>query len=91
MSYRVKVLGAEAALPTSVGAATSFSEATVVRLVNTSASNDYVVTVVETQSGPSIGSFTVLRQTVEVIQKQSSHCVYASNASVLGVKVGFTN
>lgn len=91
MSYRIKVLGAEAALPTTIGAATSFTEATVVRLVNTSASADYVVTVVQTQSGPSIGSFTLLRQTTEVIEKQSSHCVYASNAAVLGAKVGFTN
>lgn len=91
MSYRIKIIGAESTLPTTTGAATSFSDATVVRLVNTSSSNDYVVTVVETQGGSSIGSFTILRQTVELLQKQSSHCVYASNAAVLGAKVGFTN
>lgn len=91
MSYRIKIIGAEAALPTTTGTATSFTEATVVRLVNTSSSNDYVVTVVETQSGSSIGSFTILRQTVELLQKQPSHCIYASNAAILGAKVGFTN
>ena len=40
--------GAEAALPINTGTATSFSEATVVRLTNTATANDYLVTVVET-------------------------------------------
>lgn len=91
MSYRVKVLGSETSLPTTTGTATSFSEATVVRLVNTSTSNDYVISVVETQSGTGIGSFTLLRQTTELLQKQPSHCIYSSSNTVLGTKVGFTN
>jgi hypothetical protein len=91
MAYRVKVLGSEAALPTTTGTATSFSEATVVRLVNTSTSSDYLITVVESQSGPGIGSFTLMRGTTEYLQKQSSHCILAANAAVLGAKVGFTN
>jgi hypothetical protein len=91
MSYRVKVLGSEAALPTTTGTATSFSDATVVRLVNTSDSADYLITVLETQSGPGIGSFTLLRQSTEYLQKQSSHCILAANTAVKGAKVGFTN
>jgi hypothetical protein len=91
MSYRIKILGSEAALPTTTGTATSFSEATVVRLVNTSTTDDYLVTVIESQSGPGIGSFTLLRQSIEYLQKQSSHCVLAANAAVKGAKVGFTN
>lgn len=91
MSYRIKVLGSEAALPTSVGSATSFSGATVVRLVNTSTSNDYLVTVVESPSGPGIGSFTLMRGTTEYLQKQTFHYILASNAEVKGAKVGFTN
>ena len=91
MSARIKILGAEAALPTTTGAATSFSAATVVRLVNTSTGADYAVTVVETQSGSVIGSFTLMRAQSELLEKLPSHCVYASNASVLGAKVGFTN
>lgn len=91
MTYRVKVLGSEADLPTNTGTATSFSEATVVRLVNTSTSNDYLVTVIESQSGPGIGSFTLLRGTAEYLQKQPSHCILAANAEVKGAKVGFTN
>jgi hypothetical protein len=88
---RVKVLGAEAALPTTTGAATSFSSATVVRLVNTATAADYLVTVVETQGGSVVGSFTIMRSQTELLEKQPSHCVYAANIAVLGAKVGFTN
>jgi hypothetical protein len=91
MSARIKILGAESALPTTTGTATSFSSATVVRLVNTSTSADYAVTVVETQSGSVIGSFTLMRSQSELLEKLPSHCVYAANAAVLGAKVGFTN
>ncbi len=91
MSARIKILGAEAALPTTTGTATSFSSATVVRLVNTATGADYAVTVVETQDGSIIGSFTLMRSQSELLEKLPSHCVYAANAAVLGAKVGFTN
>ncbi len=90
MSHRTLVLGAEAALPTTTGAATSFSEASAVRLVNTD-SSAHVVSVVETQSGTGIGSFTMPATSVEVLEKGYTHCVFASNAAVKGAKVGFTN
>lgn len=91
MASLIKILGAESALPTTTGTATSFTSATVVRLVNSSTSADYLVTVVETQGGTVVGSFTLMRAQTELLQKQPSHCVYAANASVLGAKVGFTN
>lgn len=91
MSARIKILGQEAALPTTTGAATSFSSATVVRLVNSATANDYLVTVVETQAGAVIGSFTLLRSQSQLLEKLPSYCVYAANAAVLGAKVGFTN
>lgn len=91
MANRIKILGAESALPTTTGAATSFTSATVVRLVNTATSADYLVTVVETQGGSVVGSFTVMRSQSELLEKQPSHCVYAANVAVLGAKVGFTN
>jgi len=91
MANRIKVLGVEGALPTTTGTATSFTSATVVRLVNTSASTEYLVTVVETQGGTVIGSFTLPRLQTELLEKLPSHCVYAANAAVLGAKVGFTN
>lgn len=86
---RTLLLGAEEALPITTGTATSFSQASAVRLVNNS-STAYTVTVVETQGGNVIGSMTMPGNTVETLEKQYSHCVYADNASVLGAKVGFT-
>ena len=87
---RTLILGAEAACPTTTGAATSFSEASAVRLVNTD-SSAHVVSIVETQSGTGIGSFTMPATSVEVIEKGYTQCVFASNAAVKGAKVGFTN
>ena len=81
--------GAEAACPTTTGTATSFSEATVVRLVNTHSGN-HLVTVVETRSGSVVGSFTLPTGAVEYLEKNPTQCVFAANAGVLGAKVGFT-
>ena len=81
--------GAEAACPTTTGAASSFSEATVVRLVNTD-SSAHLVSVVETQSGTAVGSFTMPAGTVEYLEKNPTQCVFAANAGVKGAKVGFT-
>ena len=88
---RTKIHASEVALPTTTGTATSFTSATVVRLVNTATDANHEVTVVETQSGSVIGTFTMLRATTEFLEKQPSHCVFASNAAVRGAKVGFTN
>ena len=87
---RTLILGAEEACPTTTGTATSFTQASAVRLVNTD-SNDHVVSVVETQSGTGIGSFTMPATSVEVLEKGYKHCVFASNAAVKGAKVGLTN
>jgi uncharacterized cupredoxin-like copper-binding protein len=85
-----KLLADELNLPITTGAATSFSEATVVRLVNTSATAA-IVTVVQTQAGTGVGSMTMPGGSVEFLVKTPSHCVFASSASVRGTKVGFTN
>ena len=87
---RTLILGAEAACPTTTGTATSFSEASAVRLVNTD-SSAHLVTVVETQSGTVKGSFTLPASAVETLEKKYAHCVFAANAGVKGAKVGFTN
>ena len=91
MANITQVLGAQAALPTTTGTATSFSQAPIVRLFNSHASNAYLVSVVETQSGTGIGSFTMPATSVETLEKKYTHCVFASNAAVKGAKVGFTN
>tara|TARA_R100000406_G_scaffold67115_1_gene47575 strand:+ start:359 stop:631 length:273 start_codon:yes stop_codon:yes gene_type:complete len=90
MPSNTNVLGSEVALPTTTGTATSFSEASVVRLVNTD-SSAHVVSVVETRSGTGIGSFTMPAGSVEFLEKTYTHCVFATNAAVKGSKVGFTH
>ena len=86
---RTLLLGGEDALPTTTGTATSFSEASAVRLVNNS-TTAYAVVVVETQGGTVIGSMTLPGNSVEILQKQYTHCVYAKNTSIRGAKVGLT-
>ena len=90
MPSNTNVLTAEIALPTTTGTATSFSEARVVRLVNTD-SSAHVVSVVATQSGTGIGSFTMPAASVEFLEKKYAHCVFADSATIKGSKVGFTN
>lgn len=88
---RTLIKAAEANLPQNTGTATSFSSATVVRLVNTATGADHLVTVVEEQSGAVVGSFTMPRSSVEVLEKQPNHCVFAAGAgAVKGAQVGFT-
>jgi len=86
---RTLVKGNEIALPTSAGAGTSFSEATVVRLYN-SDSDPHVVTVQETAGGTGIGSFTMPAGHVEFLEKNPTYTVFSDSATVLGAKVGFT-
>ena len=88
---RLLVKGTEAACPTGTGTASTFGNATVVRLVNTAAGADHLVTVVEAANGAVVGTFTIMRSTSEVIEKQQSHAIFAANAAVLGAQVGYTN
>ena len=91
MSNITFIKGTEAALPTSTGAASSISGAGLVRLYNSNGSNSYLVSVVESQGGAAIGSFTIPSGAIEYLQKKHDHCIFAANAAVLGAQVGFTN
>ena len=87
---RILLKGDEIAVPL-VAAASSFSEATVVRLANPS-TTDYVITVTETRGGVGVGSFTLLANSTEMLEKQPTHVVFVNTGTnVLGAKVGFTN
>ena len=86
---RTLLVGAEIACPTSVGTATSFGGATVVRLVNTD-TQARKVTLLEEQSGAGIGSMTMPAGSVEYLEKKSTEVVLAADAKVLGTKVGYT-
>ena len=90
MTQRTLVKGEEVALGTNAGAAKSFSGATVVRLVNTATGADHLVTLASAVSGSTVGSFTLLRGTVEFLEKNPEQAVFAANAAVKGAKVGFT-
>jgi hypothetical protein len=88
---RILVKGTEIDVPNTVGAGSSFSQATVVRLINPSTSTDYVITVQETAGGTTVGTFTLLRGTTELLEKQPTHTVSVNSGSdVRGAKVGFT-
>ena len=89
---RILVKGTQITVPNTVGAATSFSEATVVRLANPSA-NDRVVTVAENNGGSAtIGTFTIFGSTSELLEKNPTDVVFVdSGTNVKGAKVGFTN
>ena len=86
---RTLLVGAEIACPTTAGAATSFTEATVLRLVNTDTSA-HTVSLLESVGGSSIGSMTLPAGNVEYLEKRSSQVLFASNALVLATKVGYT-
>ena len=88
---RILLMGDEISVPINSGAATSFSSATVVRLFNNSGSTQ-IVTVVETQGGTTVGSFSLLDKSTELLEKKASHCVFSTGQqpTIQGTKVGFT-
>ncbi len=88
----INLKATEIDLPTTVGTATSFTQATLVRLVNTAASGtNHLVTVKETRGGTAVGTFTLQGQGVEYLEKEPTWVVHAANSAVKGTKVGFTN
>ena len=51
-----------------------------------------VVTVQETAGGTTVGTFTILRGSVEILEKQTTGTVLLNaGTDVLGAKVGYTN
>jgi len=46
---------------------------------------------VESAGGTVVGSFTLMRSESAVVEKQTSHVIFAANAAVKGTKVGYTN
>mgnify|MGYP001210168791 CR=1 FL=1 len=87
---RTLVIGSEAACGTDAAGASTFGSATVVRLVNTT-STARVVTVATAVGGSTVGTFTLLGNTVEFVDKKSTQAIFAAHASVLGTSVGYTN
>ena len=90
---RILVKGTQITVPNTVGAATSFSNATCVRLVNSSGSTGRVVTVAENNGGSAtIGTFSLLAGQTEILEKNPTDVVFVGGGSdVVGAAVGFTN
>ncbi len=89
---RIIAAGAQITIPNQVGSASSLERATVVRLVNTGGTNRVVTVVEGDSSNDVVGSFTVLGNTSELLEKQPWQRVYvAAGTDVLGAKVGFSN
>ena len=85
---RALVIDNEIAVPTAAGSATSFAQATVVRVVNVSGSPGTVG--VSTQVGAASTSFiTIPDGTVEYIEKKPNDVCYATG-TIRGAKVGYT-
>ena len=81
----IRVLGSEVALPSTSGAATSFSEASVVRIVNT----DTQVASLSIKDGYSI---TMPAKEIIFLEKLNTQLVYGNTGNDMkGVKVGFTH
>tara|TARA_B100001093_G_scaffold232352_1_gene222758 strand:+ start:1045 stop:1317 length:273 start_codon:yes stop_codon:yes gene_type:complete len=88
---RLLVKGTEAAMATASGSASTFGNATVVRIVNTASNADTLVTVAESAGGTVVGTFTLMRSESALIEKQNTHVIFAAAVTVKGTKVGYTN
>lgn len=89
MTQRIKLVETEVATATSAGAATSITQATCVRLYNSTAGD------VTVNLNPSVGSatttsFTMPTKSVEYLEKLPTDVVYTSSA-IKAAKVAFTN
>tara|TARA_B100001250_G_scaffold180658_1_gene155357 strand:- start:1444 stop:1713 length:270 start_codon:yes stop_codon:yes gene_type:complete len=85
------IKGTQAACGTDAAGASIFGGAAAVRLVNTT-STARLVTVIDSVGGSTtIGTLTLLGNTVEIVGKKSTEAIFAADASVLGAAVGFAN
>ncbi len=88
---RLLLKGEEAALGANTGAANAFSNARLVRLVNTNTSNAYLVTLVASVGGAVLGSFSLPPSTSVELEKEPLNGVFAANSAVKGAAIGYSN
>ena len=84
---RILPLAEKASLTAGSSNATTVSNATVVRILTTSGN---VVVFRTDSSNAIIGSFTLLNNTSELVEKNSTDKIYVTGANVEVAKVGFT-
>ena len=84
---KASIFGNEISIPTTAGTATSFGEATVVRVVNVSGSSATVG--VATEVGQTGRFITIPTGSVQYVEKKHTEVLYASG-TVRGARVGYT-
>ena len=87
---RLLVKGVEAALGVNTGAANAFSNARLVRVVNTTA-NAYLVTLVAAVGGSTLGSFTLAGGESVELEKEPLNGIFAANNGVKASAIGYSN
>ena len=87
---RLLLKGAEEALGTNTAGAKIFSNARLVRVVNTT-NAAHLVTLVEEVGGSTLGSFTLPAGDVVELEKEPLNGVFAANAGVKAAAIGYTN
>ena len=93
MASRLLLKGDQIQMPTTDETASTFNNATLVRIINIHASSAVMVTLVEAPgaSATVVGSFQVLAQTEVYLEKKPTEGIFAANGNVKGVAAGLTN
>ena len=84
------IKGTEAACGTNAAGSSTFGGATAVRLVNTTGTARVVTVINEVGGSTTIGTFTLLGNTKEVVEKRPTEAIFAAHNSVRGAAVGYT-
>tara|TARA_B100001093_G_scaffold374564_1_gene359542 strand:+ start:743 stop:1012 length:270 start_codon:yes stop_codon:yes gene_type:complete len=87
---RLLVKGVEAALGANTGTANAFSNARLLRVVNTTA-NAYLVTLVAAVGGSTLGSFTLAGGESVELEKEPLNGIFAANNGVKASAIGYSN
>jgi len=85
---RLLVLGNEITVAAGIANSTTVDNATVVRVVNASGAAAQII--LQDSSFAGIGSFTMLNNTTELVEKKGSDYIHSTGGLVRLVKVGFT-
>ena len=93
MASRLLLKGDQIQMPTTDETASTFNNATLVRIINIHASSAVMVTLVEAPgaSATVVGSFQILAQTEVYLEKKPTEGIFAANGNVKGVAAGLTN
>ena len=77
----IKLNGSQTDAPAS-GSATNLSNATMVRVYNSHASTEYLVTVTNADEAAVLGTFTLAGKQVEYVDKDITDEIFAANTNI---------